>query len=201
MKITILGGSSRNQSQSGKIARFINERLQGQADVSTYLLSLEGNPLPLWDESIWSGAESWKKVWDPIKAELQNSDAFVFVVPEWSGMVPSAVKNFFQLCSHHELGHKPALIVSISSTRNGAYPVQELRISSYKNTRLLYIPEHLIVRDCEKVFNPGEPRDEDEKYLRLRLDYCLNLLKAYGKSLKELRSTGIVDHKTFPNGM
>jgi NAD(P)H-dependent FMN reductase len=200
LKITILNGSSRKQSQSGKIAQFIDANLRARAGVSTYYLSLENNPLPLWDESIWDDAPAWK-IWDPIKAELQSSDAFIFVVPEWSGMVPPAVKNFFLLCSHQELGHKPALIVAVSSSRGGAYPVNELRISSYKNTRLLYLPEHFIIRDVEKMFNGETPASEDDKYLRLRLDYCLNLLQAYGKSMKEIRSSGIIDHKAFPNGM
>jgi NAD(P)H-dependent FMN reductase len=201
LKITILNGSSRKQSQSGKVARFIDAKLREQAGVSTYYLSLENNPLPMWDESIWDDAPMWKTVWNPIKAELQSTDAFIFVVPEWSGMVPPAVKNFFLLCSHQELGHKPALIVAISSSRGGAYPVNELRISSYKNTRLLYLPEHFIVRDVEKMFNGATPESEDDTYLRLRLDYCLKLLQAYGKSMKEIRSSGIIDHKAFPNGM
>ncbi|HYX40007.1 MAG TPA: NAD(P)H-dependent oxidoreductase [Oligoflexus sp.] len=201
MKITILNGSSRKQSQSGKVARFIDAKLREQAGVSPYYLNLENNPLPMWDESIWDSAEMWTKTWGPIKAELQTSDAFIFVVPEWSGMVPPAVKNFFLLCSHQELGHKPALIVTISSSRNGSYPVAELRMSSYKNTRLLYIPEHLIVRDVEKMFNGATPESEDDKYLRLRLDYCLKLLQAYGRSMHELRASGVVDHKAFPNGM
>jgi len=166
LKITILNGSSRKQSQSGKISRFIDASLRAKAGVSTYYLNLENNPLPMWDESIWQDAPEWK-VWNPIKAELQSSDAFVFVVPEWSGMVPPAVKNFFLLCSHQELGHKPALIVAVSSSRGGSYPVSELRISSYKNTRLLYLPEHFIIRDVEKMFNGDTPANEDDKYLRL----------------------------------
>jgi NAD(P)H-dependent FMN reductase len=200
LKITILNGSSRKQSQSGKISRFIDASLRTKAGVSTYYLNLENNPLPMWDESIWQDTPEWK-VWNPIKAELQSSDAFIFVVPEWSGMVPPAVKNFFLLCSHQELGHKPALIVAVSSSRGGSYPVSELRISSYKNTRLLYLPEHFIIRDVEKMFNGDTPANEDDKYLRLRLEYCLNLLQAYGKTLKEIRASGIIDHKTFPNGM
>ena len=99
-------------------------------------------------------------------------------------MVPSAVKNFFLLCSAQELGHKPGLIVSISSSRNGAYPVAELRMSSFKNNRLLYIPEHLILRDVEKMFNPGEPGLEDDIYYRQRLDYCLQ-----GSLMKKCYST------------
>lgn len=201
MKYTIVNGSARSQSQSLKVALFIEQALRLKVDVHTYLLDLTGNPLPIWDEGVWKGAEPWKTTWDPMKIELQSSDAFIFVVPEWNGMVPAAVKNLFQLCSVHELAHKPALIVAVSSARNGSYPVSELRMSSYKNNRVLYIPEHLIVRDVEKMFNPGAAETEDDIYIRLRLDYCLNLLHQYAKAMREIRSSGVIDHKTFPNGM
>ncbi len=198
MKISIVSGSARSQSQSIKVARFIESQLAGH---TTYLCSLANNPLPLWDEGVWSGTPLWQEKWAPIKQELQSSDAFIFVAPEWGGMVPAALKNFFLLCSAHEVGHKPGLIVSVSSTRNGAYPIAELRMSSYKNNRLCYIPEHLIVRDVEQVLNEGEPRSEDDRYIRLRLNYCLEVLKQYAEALGQVRKSGVIDHKTFPNGM
>ncbi len=201
MKYTIVCGSSRAASQSGKVARFIQTELQSLGVTDSYLLDLANNPLPLWDESVWSGGESWVKLWNPIKVQLQSSDAFIFVVPEWGGMVPSAVKNFFLLCSAHELGHKPAYIVSISSSRGGSYPVSELRMSSYKNNRVCYIPEHLVVRDVEKMFNPGAPQNEDDTYMRSRLTYGLRLLAQYAHALQSLRASGVIDHKSFPNGM
>lgn len=199
MKYAIISGSSRAKSQSSKISHYIQNELKAYGE--TFLFELAGNPLPLWDESIWSGDPTWQKAWTPIQTELQAADAFVFVVPEWGGMVPPAVKNFFLLCSHQELGHKPGLIVTVSSSRNGAYPVSELRMSSYKNNRLCYIPEHLIVREAEKVLNPGEALSEDDRYLRQRTTYCLKLLDQYAKALLLVRKSGIIDHKSFPNGL
>jgi hypothetical protein len=39
------------------------------------------------------------------------------------------------------------LIIAVSGgAGGGAYPVAELRMSSYKNSRICYLPEHLIVR-------------------------------------------------------
>lgn len=200
MKYSILNGSSRAASQSGRVARYIEAELAANGQ-ETYLCDLAGNPLPLWDESIWSDGEVWTRLWQPIKAELASSDAFVFVVPEWGGMAPPAVKNFFQLCTARELGHKPGLLVGVSSSRNGVYPIAELRLSSFKNNRLCYIPEHLIVRDVEKMLHPGEPSSEDDAYLRQRLSYCLRLLGEYGQALRQVRSSGVIDHKSFPNGM
>ncbi len=65
--------------------------------------------------------------------------------------VPAGLKNFFLMFSRFELGHKPAMIVAVSSGDGGAYPVAELRMSSYKNNRICYIPEQLNLRNVEKA--------------------------------------------------
>lgn len=204
MKITIISGSHRNPSQSEKIARYIKSVLHDKFDdADPFLFLLADNPLPLWDQSIWEGDETWIKRLAPLKKELIDSDAFVFVVPEWHGQVPAGVKNFFLLFSRYELGHKPAFIVAISSATGGAYPVAELRMSSYKNNRLCYIPENLIIRDVEKVFNE-KPEDNDQEpdgYYKSRLNWCLELLIGYGKALKTMRENTQIHHDDFSNGM
>ena len=48
--------------------------------------------------------------------------------------------NIFLLCGNGEFSHKPGLIVSVSSGNGGAYPIAELRSSSYKNTHIMWIP-------------------------------------------------------------
>ena len=42
------------------------------------------------------------------------------------------------------------LIVSISSGNGGAYPISELRSSSYKNSHILWIPENIIIRNVKQ---------------------------------------------------
>ena len=41
---------------------------------------------------------------------------------------------------------------------------------------------------------------EDEK-LRARIDYCLQLLGQYSKAHIAIRESGLIDHKTWRNGM
>ncbi|MCP4283283.1 MAG: hypothetical protein GY792_02350, partial [Gammaproteobacteria bacterium] len=108
-----------------------------------------------------------------------------------------------RLFNRFELGHKPAYIIGVSSTTGGAYPVTELRISSYKNNRLCYIPEHLIVRDCEKVFNkyPEENDPGSDPYYKSRLNWGLGILIGYGKALKAMRESTRIHHDDFGNGM
>ena len=201
MKISIISGSQRQQSQSSKVARYLQTRTDSLLACESFLFELGGNPLPLWDEEIWTKDSHWQHSWQPVAKEFQDSDGFVWVVPEWNGMVPPAIINLLHLCSHKEVGHKPALIVTVSASRNGAYPVSLLRQATTKNNRMLYIPEHIIVRDVERMLNGDEPKTQDEEYLIKRIDYAVNILGSYTTALQKVRSAGIIDHQTFANGM
>ncbi|WJW75414.1 NAD(P)H-dependent oxidoreductase [Thiohalobacter sp. IOR34] len=204
MKISIISGSHRDPSQSMKVARFIEQRLRdkGLCD-QTWLYALANNPLPLWDQGVWDGDEDWTRRLDPLHAELRSSDGFVIVTPEWHGQVPAGLKNFFLLCGATELGHKPALIVSVSSADGGAYPVAELRMSSYKNNRLCYIPEQVIVRHVESVLNedPAANDPQADPYFRARIDWALGILREYALALRQVRKSGVTESEQFRNGM
>jgi NAD(P)H-dependent FMN reductase len=202
MKFAIVSGSHRPAAQSGKVARFAASHLASlNAGYSTYVLELGKNPLPLWDEGIWNKDPKMLEPWSPVSAEIAGADAVVVVSPEWSGMVPAALKNFFLFASDGCLYHKPGLIVGVSASRNGAYPVAELRVSSYKNTHIQYISEHVIVRNVNEVLNEEGPVSEDDAQVRRRLDYGLRVLAEYGKALKTVRASGVLNRKDFPYGM
>jgi len=203
MKISIISGSHRDDSQSLKVAKVIQAYLDDDICDESWLFSLSGNPLPLWDQGVWEGEPKWKELLTPIKQQLASSDAFVVISPEWHGQVPAGLKNFFLLFGKNELGHKPAMIVSVSSGDGGAYPIAELRMSSYKNSRLCYIPEHIILRKVEKVLNVN-PADNDERsdnYYRERIQWSLNILKQYAIGLKQVRESGATETDKFNNGM
>ena len=204
MKISIISGSSRKNSQSEKVARYIQDTLSEKALCDeTWLYSLKGNPLPLWDESIWDGNPEWQERLQPISEQLASSDGFVVIAPEWHGQVPSGLKNFFLMWGKGELAHKPALIVTVSSADGGAYPVAELRMSSYKNNRICYIPEQIIVRNVESVLNENEADNnpDADQYFRSRFAYALGVLKEYAVALRKVRESGAADLSAFKNGL
>lgn len=202
MKIGIISGSHRRSSQSEKVARYINSCLNNK-DIDTWLSLLANNPLPLWDESIWEGDKAWMERLDPLKKALSECDGFVIISPEWNGQVPSGLKNFFLMFSNREIGHKPALLVAVSSGIGGSYPIAELRMSSYKNNRICYLPEHLIIRNVESILNE-DMNDNDEEshtYYLERIDWSLDILCGYTKALKSMRDTTNIFHEKFKNGM
>jgi NAD(P)H-dependent FMN reductase len=205
MKIGIICGSHRNTSQSGKISRHIEQELLSKNICQeTWLYDLADNPLPLWDEGIWSGDPQWQERLAPLSAQLKSCDGFVVVSPEWHGMAPAGLKNFFLMWTGGgELAHKPGLIVTVSTADGGSYPIAELRMSSYKNSRICYLPEHLIIRYVDTVFNedPKDNKAETQAYFEGRLGYCLEMLKEYSLAFQNIRASGKTSMETYTSGM
>ncbi len=201
MKFFILNGSHRKDAQTLKVARHIETVVSGEMKAAAHLFSLSGNPLPLWDEASGGAPD---ELWDPISAQLQAADALVVCTPEWSGMATPGVKNFLLNCTADEIGHKPGLIVTVSASCGGSYPVAELRMSGYKNNRLCWIPEHVIVHHVGANLNaPDAAADlaKEDTLVRARLRYALKVLAEYAKALAAVRASGTVDHKSFKSGM
>ena len=199
MKISIISASHRINSQSKKISSLIQDNVRKlDPKLDTKILDLADAGLPLWSPEKKDGKGIWGENWNSISSNLDESDGFILVVPEYGGMATPAAKNIFLLCGNGEFAHKPGLIVSISSGTGGAYPISELRSSSYKNTHLMWIPENIIVRNVEE-FKPGSHGKNIPEWLDNRIDYVLKLFLTYASSMKPIRE--IVNRKDFGNGM
>lgn len=197
LNFALVAGSSRNNSQSGKVARFLRQRLIQLAltdENNSCIIDLGLAPLPLWP------AED-NGPWAMYSKQLAAADAVVIVAPEWNGMACPAIKNFFIYASKAELAHKPGLLTGVSSGIGGAYPISELRSSSSKNCRLCYLPEHLIIRNVEKVLNTPQPSHEDDPRLHARIDYALDILGQYAHALRPVRASIDMTNPALANGM
>lgn len=204
MKIGIIVGSHRENSQSSKIGLHIQKALaEGSHCEDSWLFDLVNNPLPLWEEKIWDGDPEWAARLAPLSEQLHSCDAFVIIAPEWHGMAPAGLKNFFLMWGGGELAHKPALLVTVSVADGGSYPIAELRMSSYKNNRICYLPEHLIIRYVDQVFNedPASNKASAQPYFEARLEYCLKLLAEYGKAFQQIRASGAASLEDYSSGM
>jgi NAD(P)H-dependent FMN reductase len=200
--VTVIAGSPRPGSESARIARRIQHLLQGPCKLDAVrLLDLGTSPIPEWRECFGCRTDASWTVWSPILRGLQESDGFVIVVPEWGGMVPPNLKNLFLLCDGRtELAHKPALIVAISEGVGGSYPVAELRMSSYKNTRICYLPEHIILRNVAGTLERRATNGAGAE-TEVRLLSTLKLLVAYTARLRPLRAQWLDYVRQYPYGM
>jgi len=200
-KYIIISGSTRPKSQSAKVAEYVGGTLSGLLEESEVgIVDLAEIELPAWHEGFWE-EEIPDPVWAHISEELRSCDGVVIVTPEWNGMAPPALMNIFLLASRGELAHKPALLVSVSAGKGGAYPVAQLRAFGAKNTHLCYIPDHVIVRDSRNVLTDEKPNGKDDENLRDRIEYSLGLLAVYATAFQFIRQSGVIDLESFPYGM
>ncbi|MBI1308332.1 MAG: NADPH-dependent oxidoreductase [Proteobacteria bacterium] len=207
MHITLISGSHRPTGNSGRIARAIANQIEADGH-ATSLVDLAETELPFWDEAFWGNAElqpKWDKTWAPIAEVLKQTDAAIIISPEYHGMVPSKLQNFLLLAaeSGKPLAHKPALIVSVSMGINGAYPVAELRANAAKNNRILWLPEHLIIRNASHMLveNPPAEHAKFNAELSERLTATLGLLYQYAAALKPVQKSAREFIGKYPNGM
>lgn len=150
--IVIISGGMRPTGNTPRIARVVEAELKARKH-GTFLIDLAETQLPLWDEGTWGVAplaEKWAKQWAPLAAEIEKADGLVILSPEYHGMVPSALQNLLLLLGNGPLvSHKPALLIGVSSSNGGLYPVSQLRLNGAKNNRMLFLPDHLAIRDAK----------------------------------------------------
>lgn len=197
MKLTIIAGSQRARSQSLKVAYYL-EGVAAEHFDETQVLDLHALALPLWNEGVWRKTEEWTP-WFSIADQLAESDAFIFITPEWHGMVTPALKNFLMLTTAKELAHKPALAVSVSASLNGVYPISELRMTASKNNHVCLIPDHLIFRGIETLLDEKSICTND--HMAQRSIYTVELLAAYAHALKPVHLAMLEKGKPFSYGM
>lgn len=200
MNFVVISGSSRSGSQSLKVAKWFESKLNDLSHEATVLDLHEVN-LPLAHEDIWSEIDN-NDTAIAVRKKLEQADGFVMVTPEWNGMAGPALKNLFHYVKM-TMAYKPVYLVAVSGYRGGAYPIAELRMNSAKNTYINYIPEHLIVRGAEDLMNDLDENsgDESDQYVKNRGLYGLSILVEYAMALKSVRDSKALDFETYKNGM
>jgi azobenzene reductase len=196
--LAIISGSHRENGNSHRVAKLVSDLLTRKGHEST-LINIQD--LPLWDEGLWGKeplAEKWT-LWQPISQQLKNCDGLVVISPEYAGMASPLITNFLLMASPQEVGHKPGLLIAVSASRGGAYPIAQLRSFSSKNNYICWIPDHVIVRDVEDFLN--EINSGKENYTSQKLEYALTILLGYAAALVQVRNSGELDYQRFPYGM
>ncbi|ENM5890405.1 NAD(P)H-dependent oxidoreductase [Vibrio mimicus] len=197
MKLTLVSGSQRAHSQSLNVANYLKGLAEAHFD-QIEILDLHELDLPFWNEGVWQNSEQWQP-WRNVAQGLKQSDAFVFITPEWHGMATPALKNFLLLTTDDELAHKPALLVSVSASVNGVYPISELRMTGNKNNHVCFLPDHLIFRNCEQLITADHQLTDPQ--MQARSEYTIALLSAYATALAPVHRDMVNLGKTFRYGM
>ncbi|QIH33418.1 NAD(P)H-dependent oxidoreductase [Sphingobacterium sp. DR205] len=198
MNLLIISASHKLNGQSHRVAELLKD-MCSDPFTNVEIQKIIDVQIPFWDEEAWAlNNTKWTPILNSVRSALSKADAFIFIVPEYNGMVPPNLKNYFLIAGEMCMAHKPALIVSISAGNGGSYPIMELRSSGYKNTKICFIPENIIIRNVSSFTD--DFYSDNNKLLYTRIQFCIELLKNYSECLKPIRKLEL-EFSKFAYGM
>lgn len=114
--LTIIAGTNRPGSSTLKLAVYYQKKLADKG-VKANVLSLETLPNQLLKTDLYGKrSEDFK----PIQAQISASEKYIFIIPEYNGSFPGALKVFVDACDFPlSFYDKKAALVGISSGKYG----------------------------------------------------------------------------------
>lgn len=115
-KTTIICGSNRTESNSSVLSSYIADNLKDKNSNISYLNLFDLNSKIELGDMYFNSNESFEQ----LKKELiQDSDKFIFVIPEYNGSFPGALKLFIDTVPPEYWKGKKAGLVGLSSGMQG----------------------------------------------------------------------------------
>lgn len=205
MKIAIISGSGRNNSNSLKLGQYIASRYQSEA-ITIDLIDLNQHSILLHHyEPLDDTQLMYEKV--QLLNRLYDCDGLMIIAPEWGGMLPPVLHNALLLsafgsASGFPLGHKPAFAIGVSASGGGHNPISILKGYGAKNPHLVWLPFHLIINNINEFLSDIDEDSQNTRHLQLmsRLDSGAHALSLYAKQLKPIRKQLIKLSEKHPFG-
>lgn len=128
MKLAVVVGSTRQNRQSIRQAKWVLKAAQKMNDVEAELVDLRDYPMPFFDEPMSPRYNENRQI-DPAAKKwlekIKKFDAYVFVTPEYNHSVPGVLKNALDYVTW-EIYRKPVSVVSHGSS-GGARAATDLK--------------------------------------------------------------------------
>ncbi len=163
MKLQIIVGSVRKNSQGSKVGAWIASNAQRMSGVQAELLDLHDWDLPLYNEALPPlalGGAYTNKTGSEWAAKIASGDAYVFVTPEYNHGYSAAIKNAIDWIGSEWAG-KPAAIVGYSMAPGGGVLGVEQLKPVLTQVKLMQLSHNVLVRAVHEAFDEdGQPKDE-----------------------------------------
>lgn len=145
MNISIISGSTRINRQSHKVSLHLNLLLK-QSNHQVQLLDLAEYQFPVFEEVLVKHPNPPKGLQE-FATIVKQSDAFIFVSPEYNGSYSASLKNALEYLKENEFTKKVIGIASVSTGMmggiRGAMQMQQLVLAlmGYAMPQMLLVPQ------------------------------------------------------------
>jgi NAD(P)H-dependent FMN reductase len=158
MKIEIISGSPRINSITRRVALHLRKWIEEHTSHEVDIIDMKDWEIPA-VQTVWVNAEKAPAAFQPLAKRIFESDAIIFVTPEYNGSYSPALKN---LIDHFpKQHHKPFGIVTASPGALGGLRASQQLLLLVPALFGISSPYLLVVPAVDKKFGPaGELLDE-----------------------------------------
>lgn len=153
--IQIISGTDRPNSNSSKIAAMLHEDYKACGAESEILDLSQLN----FADAVGAAYKAAKGTFLDGVARVTAADGLVFVVPEYNGSYPGALKLFIDYWKYPEsFENRPVAFVGIGTRWGGLRPVEHLQqVFGYRNAYIF--PNRVFITNVHKSFQDGKIQD------------------------------------------
>jgi chromate reductase len=164
--ISIITGTNRRKSEALTFARIYQEEFERQTGEKPQLVNLEHIPGNLWHPDMYDSDKQAPEIAQIQDEVMIPAEKLVFVVPEYNGSFPGALKLFLDALSVREYKKtfkgKKALLVGIASGRAGNLRGLEHLTGIMNHVGTVVFPNKLPISSIEKLLDgSGKLKDEN----------------------------------------
>jgi NAD(P)H-dependent FMN reductase len=194
MKLGIIVGTTRQNRQTLRQARWVLKAAEQMEDVAAELVDLKDYPMPFFDEPVSPRYNPDRKI-DPAAVpwlkKLESFDAYVFVTAEYNHSIPGVLKNALDYVTW-EIQRKPVSVVSQGSAGGAGAAIQLMVIiSESKAVPLQTFTPLTMVKMSDRIDEEGNLNEAEKSQPnnpQEALGTMLEELKWYSDALAAARS-------------
>jgi len=194
MKLAVIAGSTRQNRQTIKQAKWVVNTAKQNEDIEVELVDLASYPMPFFDEPMSPRYNQDRHI--DLRAQkwlhkLEEFDAYVFVTPEYNHAIPGVLKNALDYVTW-EIQRKPAAVMAHGSAGGARAEVNLKEILS--ESKAVVIPTYtplIMAGMSEQIDDDGkltEAGRANSRNLQATLEAMLEELKWYSDALATARA-------------
>lgn len=152
----IISGTNRKGSRSRIISNLVQKLYQDEGE-KVEIIDLSELPLNELMMAPYGGDLGY--VWSDLVAKINQASGIIFVVPEYNGSMPGALKAFIDHWKYpHSFEFRPVCYIGLGGLFGGLRPVEHLQqIMGYRNA--FQYPERIFLTNIFKNLQDGQIQD------------------------------------------
>lgn len=184
----IISGTNRPGSRSRQVSNLV-QKLYAEAGETVEILDLADLPFEHLTGQNYSGAGIHLD-WEQAVRKITGAEAVIFVVPEYNGSMPGALKYFIDHWKYPEsFEYRPVCFIGLGGLFGGLRPVEHLQqVMAYRNA--FQFPIRVFLMNVFKTLKDGELLDS------VSLQLLKDQVRGFQKFVQALGSHGL-DANTF----